>query len=101
MEIRLNTYLDSVGTAGVLALKPSNPEQPSSATIKRRSAVQKLTAVHPSAIHSNLTAATASLAVAGGWAVPVFCGRAVGADAPNSFISDSEFCCPAPAPVLS
>ena len=30
-----------------------------------------------------MKAATASLAVAGGWAAPVFCGHAVGADAPK------------------
>ena len=40
--IRLNAYLDSIGTAGVVCLKTFNPRQPSSATIQRRSAIQKL-----------------------------------------------------------
>jgi hypothetical protein len=100
-EFRLNTYSDSVGTAGVLTFKPSNPDQPSSATIKRRGAVQKLLAVHPPAIHSIRRAATASSAIADGWAAPVFCGPAAGADAPKLVRRHSELCCRSAASVLS
>jgi hypothetical protein len=90
-EVRLNTYSDSVGTAGDLAFNPRTPAafQRHDPTPQRGPETHSST---PIGYPFKLKAAAASPAVAGGCAAPVVCGPAVGADAPKLVPSDSELC---------
>jgi hypothetical protein len=73
-SVRLNTHADSIEPGGVQCV---NLTWLSSPAIKRCGTVQKQLSVHPKAIHSrSMTALRSSRS-------PVFCGRAIGADAPN------------------
>jgi len=68
--------LDRAGQS--LVVRP-NPNSLSREAIKRCLPVQKLCAVNPSAIHSSRRRLPTG--------APVFCGRAVGPESPNSFYS--------------
>src|SRR4249919_3063195 len=91
-EVRLNTYSDSVGTAGVLTFQPSNPRQPASATIKRRSAVQKLTSVHPATLHSKRRRLPSHGPFPADGRLQFLADLALGRMLQNQFISNSELC---------
>ena len=82
-EVRLNTYVDSVGTAGVLTFETLEPQ---TAFQRHDQVPRRGPETHcgsPRASPFKAKAVAVSLAVTGGWTAPVFGGLGAGADAPK------------------
>ena len=87
--VRLNTYTDSVEPARALGPCPWDRNRLARAAIKRRGPVQKhVQFTHPRSIQFADGGRFSFLAER---ATPVFCGRAVGADAPK-YLFVPELC---------